>query len=238
MKIRLALFTLLTVFLFGCKAAPIDEPTNQLTTDTYDLNSAMQDSNQTNLPEQANDELLNVTADQTIYATIKTSKGDIKLELYPESAPTTVANFVGLAEGTKQWVDPVTGEIVTDTPYYNGVIFHRVIENFMIQSGDRLGTGTGGPGYKFEDEIDPALVFDGPGLLAMANAGPNTNGSQFFITHAETPWLNGKHTIFGKVVEGMDVVDVIATVEVIDPISQNNKPVEDVVIEEVVIERV
>jgi peptidyl-prolyl cis-trans isomerase A (cyclophilin A) len=142
-------------------------------------------------------------------ATIKTNKGEIAVNLFPDKAPKTVANFAGLATGEKDWVDPTTGELVKDRPLYKDLTFHRVIEDFMIQGGDPLGSGIGGPGYRFEDEIDPALVFDKPGLLAMANSGPNTNGSQFFITHVPTPWLNGKHTIFGEVVEGMDVVNSI-----------------------------
>lgn len=145
-------------------------------------------------------------------AIIKTSKGDINLELFPDKAPLTVANFVGLATGEKDWKDPKTGETITDTPLYQNLTFHRVIDDFMIQGGDPLGTGTGGPGYTFEDEIDPSLKFDKPGILAMANAGPNTNGSQFFITHVPTPHLNGKHTIFGEVADAASqaVVDSIA----------------------------
>jgi len=138
-----------------------------------------------------------------LYAKMATSKGDILLKLEPEKAPLTVVNFVGLAEGTKDSNKP------KGTHFYDGLIFHRVINNFMIQGGDPLGTGRGGPGYKFPDEFDSSLRFDGPGVLAMANAGPNTNGSQFFITHVATPWLNGKHTIFGKVVKGQDVVNAI-----------------------------
>ncbi len=138
-----------------------------------------------------------------VYAVISTMKGDIVLSLYYKQTPLTVTNFVGLAEGTLNRQNP-------GQPFYDGLYFHRVIANFMIQGGDPLGNGTGGPGYKFADEIVPSLKFDGPGVLAMANAGPNTNGSQFFITHEATPWLNGKHTIFGHVVEGQDVVDAIS----------------------------
>lgn len=135
-----------------------------------------------------------------IFAIMDTSKGEIILELYYKDAPLTVANFVGLAEGK---LDATNGK-----PFYDGLKFHRVIEDFMIQGGDPRGNGTGGPGYKFADEEVP-YKFEGPGILAMANAGANTNGSQFFITHVETPWLNGKHTIFGKVVTGQDVVDAV-----------------------------
>ncbi|MFW8602051.1 peptidylprolyl isomerase [Desulfobacterota bacterium M19] len=138
-----------------------------------------------------------------LYARMTTSKGDIFLRLYFKKTPLTVANFVGLAQGSK---DSDRGKGV---PFYNGLIFHRVIAGFMIQGGDPQGNGRGGPGYKFPDEFNSSLRFDGPGVLAMANAGPDTNGSQFFITRAATPWLNGKHTIFGRVVEGQDVVNAI-----------------------------
>jgi len=143
------------------------------------------------------------------HATLKTSKGDIRVVLFPDTAPRTVENFVGLATGTKAWKDPQTG-VAQQRPLYDGTIFHRVIPQFMVQGGDPLGTGRGGPGYEFEDEVAGPRAFDKPGYLAMANAGPNTNGSQFFITQVPTPWLNGKHTIFGEVVEGMGVVDAIA----------------------------
>ena len=147
-------------------------------------------------------------ADQ-IYATFKTSLGDIVVKLLPEKAPKTVANFVDLAEGTREWTDPRSGQKVK-RPLYDGTVFHRVIPEFMIQGGDPLGTGTGGPGYRFEDEIGPDNVFTKPGLLAMANAGPNTNGSQFFITEVATPHLNRGHTILGEVVRGGDVGPKIA----------------------------
>src|SRR5262249_34386661 len=133
--------------------------------------------------------------------------GTITLRLFPDRAPKTVRNFVGLAEGTIEWTDPRTGARTTD-PLYDGTVFHRVIDNFMLQGGDPLGNGRGGPGYEFEDEFHD-LRFDRPYLLAMANAGPGTNGSQFFITVVPTPHLNGRHTIFGEVIEGTDVVDAI-----------------------------
>jgi peptidyl-prolyl cis-trans isomerase A (cyclophilin A) len=143
-----------------------------------------------------------------VFATFKTSMGDIVVKLLPEKAPKTVENFLGLAEGTKEWKDPRTGQTVKK-PLYDGTVFHRVIPQFMIQGGDPLGTGTGGPGYKFADEIGPDNKFTKPGLLAMANAGPNTNGSQFFITEVPTPWLDRGHTIFGEVVKGFDLVPKI-----------------------------
>jgi len=136
-----------------------------------------------------------------IFAIMETSRGDIVLQLYYRQTPLTVTNFVGLAEGT---LDAAAGK-----PFYDGLTFHRVIADFMIQGGDPDGNGTGGPGYQFPDEFSDDLKFSGPGVLAMANAGPGTNGSQFFITHVETPWLNGKHTIFGRVIDGQDVVDAV-----------------------------
>jgi peptidyl-prolyl cis-trans isomerase A (cyclophilin A) len=146
---------------------------------------------------------------EEMYATFKTSMGDIVVKLLPEKAPKTVENFVGLAEGTREWTDPRSGQ-KQKTPLYDGTVFHRVIPQFMIQGGDPLGTGTGGPGYKFADEIGPDNKFSKAGLLAMANAGPNTNGSQFFITEVPTPHLDRGHTIFGEVVKGGDLVARIA----------------------------
>ena len=148
-------------------------------------------------------------ADQ-IHATFQTSAGDIVVRLLPEKAPKTVENFLGLAEGTLEWADPKSGEKVKK-PLYDGTIFHRVIPEFMIQGGDPLGNGTGGPGYRFADEIGPDNRFDRPGLLAMANAGPNTNGSQFFITEVPTPHLDRGHTIFGEVVKGLELIAKIAS---------------------------
>jgi peptidyl-prolyl cis-trans isomerase A (cyclophilin A) len=146
---------------------------------------------------------------ETIHATFQTSLGDIVVKLLADKAPKTVANFVGLAEGTREWKDPRNGQTVK-VPLYDGTVFHGVIPDFMIQGGDPLGTGTGGPGYRFEDEIGPDNRFDRPGLLAMANAGPNTNGSQFFITEVPTTHLNRGHTIFGEVVKGFELVPKIA----------------------------
>jgi len=168
----------------------------------------------------------------TLTATLQTSEGTIVLRLFPDHAPKTVSNFVELAEGTRQWTDPNTRQ-TSSGKLYDGTIFHRVIPDFMIQGGDPLGTGTGGPGYKFGDEFHPELSFDRPYLLAMANAGPGTNGSQFFITTVPTPWLNRKHTIFGEVIEGADVVDRISHVKT----QAGDRPVSDVVLESVTVTR-
>ena len=168
----------------------------------------------------------------TLTATLRTNAGPVVIRLFPDHAPKTVRNFVELAEGSRQWTDPRTGQATTDK-LYDGTIFHRVIPDFMIQGGDPLGSGRGGPGYKFADEIHPDLAFDRPYLLAMANAGPGTNGSQFFITVAPTPWLNGKHTIFGEVIEGADVVDQISRMKT----GSQDRPAEDVTIESVTVER-
>jgi len=164
----------------------------------------------------------------TLTATLRTSRGDVVVRLFPDQAPKTVRNFVELAEGTREWTNPATRAQSRDK-LYDGTIFHRVIPEFMIQGGDPLGTGTGGPGYKFADEIHPDLVFDRPFLLAMANAGPGTNGSQFFITTIPTPWLNRKHTIFGEVVEGAEIVEQISQVQT----GRADRPVVDVVLESV-----
>ena len=167
------------------------------------------------------------------YATLKTSEGTIVCRLFEKEAPKTVANFIELAEGKREWSHPTTRAKSTDK-LYDGTIFHRVIPDFMIQGGDPLGSGRGGPGYQFADEIHPDLRFDRPYLLAMANAGPGTNGSQFFITVGPTTWLNGKHTIFGEVIEGQKIVEKISRVAR----SGQDKPNKPVVIESLVIERV
>lgn len=167
---------------------------------------------------------------RSVTAVFETSLGNITCELYPAKAPLTVKNFTGLANGSIRWIDPLTGQ-GTDRPLYDNTVFHRVIPDFMIQGGDPLGNGTGGPGYRFEDEIDPSLTFENKGVLAMANAGPNTNGSQFFITVAPAPWLNGRHTIFGRVVKGQEIADKISLVQR----GQNDRPIEPVVLKRIVI---
>ncbi|EST29080.1 peptidylprolyl isomerase [Streptomyces roseochromogenus] len=171
---------------------------------------------------------------EQLYATLKTNHGDIVVQLFPNHAPETVRNFVELAQGEREWTNPETGA-KTNAPLYNGTIFHRVISGFMIQGGDPLGNGTGGPGYQFKDEFHPDLGFNKPYLLAMANAGPGTNGSQFFITVSPTTWLTRKHTIFGEVTDpaSQKVVDAIAGTQT-NP--RNDRPVKDVVIESVVVE--
>ncbi|WP_156727739.1 peptidylprolyl isomerase [Streptomyces apocyni] len=171
---------------------------------------------------------------EELYATLKTSLGDIEVRLLPNHAPKTVRNFVELAKGEREWTSPSTGKRSTDK-LYDGTAFHRVISGFMIQGGDPLGNGTGGPGYEFADEFHPELSFDKPYLLAMANAGPNTNGSQFFITLAPTAWLTRKHSIFGEVANDASkkVVDAIGGVQT-NP--RTDAPLKDVVIESVVVE--
>jgi peptidyl-prolyl cis-trans isomerase A (cyclophilin A) len=170
---------------------------------------------------------------EELYATLRTTQGDIEIRLFPDHAPKTVRNFVGLATGEQEWTDPSTGENKTGTPLYSGTIFHRVIPGFMIQGGDPLGSGRGGPGYRFADEFHPDLTFSKPYLLAMANAGPGTNGSQFFITVGPTDWLNRKHTIFGEVTRGAEVVDAISKA----PTGAQDRPRTDIVIQEIAIDR-
>ena len=178
-------------------------------------------------------ETVDLDAEPGLYAIVQTSMGDITILLLENDAPKTVANFVGLATGTKAYIDPKTGE-ETKGNFYDGLTFHRVIPDFMIQGGCPLGNGTGGPGYKFEDEFSDKVQFDGPGYLAMANSGPNTNGSQFFITVAATPGLTGRHTIFGKVIDGQDVADAISKVKR----DRDDKPLEPVIIKHVKVQRV
>jgi peptidyl-prolyl cis-trans isomerase A (cyclophilin A) len=168
-----------------------------------------------------------------LYAHFTTSEGNFTARLFDTETPNTVANFTGLADGSKTWTHPRTGAKTTD-PYYNGTIFHRVIDGFMIQGGDPLGQGTGGPGYTFGDEFHPRLRHDKAGILSMANRGPNTNGGQFFITLAATPWLDNKHSVFGEVVEGMDVVKKIGSTPTSKP---GDRPLKPITIESVTIEK-
>jgi peptidyl-prolyl cis-trans isomerase A (cyclophilin A) len=168
-----------------------------------------------------------------LLAHFTTSEGPFTIELFDAEAPNTVANFVGLAEGTKEWTDPRTRQ-KTRAPYYNGTIFHRVIDGFMIQGGDPLGQGTGGPGFTFGDEFHPARRHDKAGVLSMANRGPNTNGGQFFITLDATPWLDGKHSVFGQVTGGMDVVKKIGSTPTSKP---GDRPLKPITLETITIER-
>ena len=166
-----------------------------------------------------------------VTARFDTNKGSFTAELFADKCPMTVGNFVGLATGETTWTNRKGGS--SNDPFYDGTVFHRVISDFMIQGGCPQGNGTGGPGYTFDDEIDPGLKHDGPGVLSMANAGPNTNGSQFFITEVATPWLDGKHAVFGKVVDGLDVVLAIAK----SPTGAMDRPVEPITLDKVTIER-
>ena len=168
-----------------------------------------------------------------VHAEFVTSEGSFTVRLFDEEAPNTVANFTGLAEGTKEWTDPASGQ-KRKGPFYNGIIFHRVINGFMIQGGDPLGQGIGGPGYTFADEFHPKARHNKAGILSMANRGPNTNGGQFFITLAATPWLDDKHSVFGEVVDGMDVVKKIGGTATSKP---GDRPVKPITIESVTIEK-
>jgi peptidyl-prolyl cis-trans isomerase A (cyclophilin A) len=173
-------------------------------------------------------------AGHDLYAKFDTTEGTIVVRLFAKDAPKTVENFVGLATGEKEWTHPATGEKQKGVPLYDGTVFHRCIKDFMVQGGDPLGRGTGGPGYKFEDEFQSGRRFDKPGLLAMANSGPATNGSQFFITVIPTTWLNNKHTIFGEVISGQEVVDRVANVI---PKNPGDRPKVDVVIKKLTISK-
>ncbi|NIS29618.1 MAG: peptidylprolyl isomerase [Actinobacteria bacterium] len=171
--------------------------------------------------------------EDTPTAVLHTSEGDVEIDLFAERAPRTVENFLDLATGGRTWEHPETGEEIDGEPLYDDVPFHRVIEGFMIQTGDPTGTGRGGPGYTFDDEFHDELTHDGPGILSMANAGPNTNGSQFFITLDATPHLDGRHSVFGEVTDGMDVVREIGSVDT----DGQDRPVRDVVLESVTVYR-
>jgi peptidyl-prolyl cis-trans isomerase A (cyclophilin A) len=180
---------------------------------------------------QAFDQKETATLPTGVYAQFTTTEGNFTVRLFDKEVPKTVENFVGLAEGTKEWTDPRTNQKVKK-PYYDGIIFHRVIDGFMIQGGDPLGQGIGGPGYNFADEFHPKLRHNKAGILSMANRGPNTNGGQFFITLGPTPHLDDRHSIFGEVVEGMDVIKKIGSTK-----TANDRPVKDIVIKSVKIER-
>jgi peptidyl-prolyl cis-trans isomerase A (cyclophilin A) len=168
-----------------------------------------------------------------VHAEFATTEGSFTVRLFDQEVPETVANFVGLAEGTKEWTHPGTRQKMTNTPFYDGIVFHRVIEGFMIQGGDPLGQGIGGPGYQFKDEFHPQLRHNKAGILSMANAGPNTNGSQFFITLGPTPHLDNRHSVFGEVTQGMEVVRRIGST----PTGRQDRPVKEVVINSVKITR-
>ena len=168
-----------------------------------------------------------------LYAHFTTSEGRFTARLFEDEAPKTVANFTGLADGSREWTDPRTGKKTHDK-YFDGTIFHRVIADFMIQGGDPLGQGTGGPGYTFGDEFSPGLRHDRPGVLSMANRGPNTNGGQFFITLVPTPWLDNRHSVFGEIAEGMEVVDAIGRTATSKP---GDRPIQPITIQTITIER-
>ena len=176
----------------------------------------------------------NSALDPGVYAHFETTEGNFTIALFEEDAPRTVGNFVDLATGEKEWTHPDSGEISEGTPFYDGLIFHRVISDFMLQGGDPTGTGRGGPGYRFDDEFSSSRTHSKAGILSMANSGPNTNGSQFFITLVPTPHLDNRHSVFGEVIEGMDVVLKIGQV----PTAAQDRPVVDVVINKVTIQRV
>ncbi|WP_413576557.1 peptidylprolyl isomerase [Bdellovibrio sp. HCB290] len=196
---------LLAAFSFRAEAKPADGETKEkaAATETTDKAAAKKTADKSATKKDSKNK------DKQMFAIFETNKGNFKVKLLADKAPKTVENFVGLAEGTKEWTDPKTGEKVKK-PFYDGLTFHRVIKDFMIQGGCPLGTGTGGPGYRFDDEFPAGQQkHSKPGILSMANAGPNTNGSQFFVTTVPTPWLDGRHAVFGEVVEGMDVVHSI-----------------------------
>jgi len=176
-----------------------------------------------------------VNPTRPLFATLHTSKGAIRIQLFPDLAPRTVANFVSLAEGTQAWTDPLSGEVREDTPLYDGVLFHRVLPEYVIQTGDPMGTGTGGSGHRIPDEFSEDLRHDRPGVVSMANSGPDTGESQFFVTLAAAPQLDGKHSAFGRVVQGMDVVEAISRVPT--GAVRTERPNDDVVLQRVEIVR-
>jgi peptidylprolyl isomerase len=214
-RISLKILTALSIFaLIACGA----QSGTEKSTDNTSPSETTSETPAAVVEETAAVEKTPVDKEEGIFAEIVTTKGSIFIQLAYDKVPMTVANFVGLAEGKIENNSKALG-----TPYYDGIIFHRVIPNFMIQGGDPTGTGMGGPGYKFRDEIDATLRHDRAGVLSMANAGPGTNGSQFFITHNETPWLDGKHTVFGYVIKGQNVVDAIQQGDTIETIKITRK---------------
>lgn len=220
------LFIILGLFLSGCTTKS-ETKTNNYSLENTNITIITPTETMTQTPSSTNEAQ---TASQKTFAVIKTTLGDIKVELFADKTPITVENFVGLATGTKEWIHPATKIKMTGKPLYDGVIFHRVIEDFMIQGGDPLGQGYGGPGYQFDDES-----FTGEyvrGTLAMANSGPDTNGSQFFIMHKDMA-LPKNYVIFGQVVEGIEVVDKIATTKT----DSNDKPLTDIVIKSISVEK-
>lgn len=231
----------LALSLFACseKQENTSSQTDAYSTNTQQGSQHAETASQTKTDNNDSSKgVIKMTDDQEkdvkeMYANMETSMGTMKIKLFHKQVPKTVANFVGLAEGTKEFTDPKTGDKVK-RPFYDGLIFHRIIKGFMIQGGDPLGNGTGGPGYEFEDEFDPSLKHSKPGILSMANAGPNTNGSQFFITEVATPHLDMRHSVFGEVVEGMDVLTKIANVKT----DGRDRPVEPVTINKLTITRV
>lgn len=237
---RFILVYALSVLLLNACTKSCNKPASS-TSEIKKIDNEVDDKNEDNLPKKAHEnhdnkdkeilmEQWQLKEGDNLYATFHTSMGDMKIKLFWDKTPMTVRNFVELATGKKEWHDPVTGTKTTK-PLYNGTTFHRVIKNFMIQGGDPLGNGTGGPGYKFKDEFRPDLKHDKPGILSMANAGPNTNGSQFFITEVPTPHLDNRHTVFGETVNNETSLTVLQKIASIPTV--NDKPQTPITIKEI-----